>query len=44
MEKLDFGTVAIAIVDFTFHVMIGNLPRKKRFYDVLNLGQNDVLN
>jgi hypothetical protein len=29
MEKLDFGTVAVAIVDFTFHAIIGNLTRKK---------------
>jgi hypothetical protein len=36
MEKLDFGTVAVAIVDFLFHAIIGDLTRKKRFYDVLN--------
>ncbi len=31
MEKLNFGTVAVAIVDFPFHAIIGNLTRKKRF-------------
>jgi hypothetical protein len=36
MEKLDFGTVVVAIVDYTFHAIIGNLTLKKRFYHVLN--------
>jgi hypothetical protein len=31
MEKLDFGTVAVAIVDFTFHAIMGNLTRTSDF-------------
>jgi hypothetical protein len=31
MEKLNLGTVAMAIVNFTFHAIIGNLTRKSDF-------------